>query len=91
VATARDALLYPVRNEMWQLCEPDDLGALNVDAPPVTIRFASRLTRGALLGTVPGDEPVWTSSGSFAGLLRLVSLRPGVASSDWSRPFATEP
>jgi hypothetical protein len=88
VAAARDALLYPARDEMWQLCAPADLGALNVDAPPVTIRFASRLTRAALLGTVPGDEPVWTSSGAFAGVLRLVLLRPGVASSDWSRPDA---
>jgi hypothetical protein len=97
VAAARDALLYPVRDEMWQLCAPGDLGALNVDGPPVTIRFASRLTRDALLGTVSGDEPVWTSSGAFAGLLRLVALRPGVASSSWSMPdpvslsTATEP
>jgi hypothetical protein len=88
VATARDALLYPARDEMWQLCAPADLGALNVDAPPVSIRFASRLTRGALVATVPEHEPVWTSSGSFAGVLRLVSLRPGVASSSWSRPDA---
>jgi len=49
------------------------------------IRFASRLNRGALIGTVPGDEPVWTSSGSFAGLLRLVPLLAGVASSNWGK------
>ncbi len=83
VAGVREALLYPARDEMWQLCAPGDLSALDVDAPPISIRFASRLNREALTGTVPGDEPVWTSSGSFAGLLRLVSLRSGVASSNW--------
>jgi hypothetical protein len=88
VATARDALLYPARDEMWQLCTPVDLNVLDVDAPPISIRFASRLNREALAGTVPGDEPVWTSSGSFAGLLRLVSLRKGIASSSWNMPDA---
>ena len=88
VATVKDALLHPARDEMWQLCAPSDLGALDVDAPPVVIRFASRLSKEALAGAVPGDEPVWTSSGSFAGLLRLVLLRPGVASSNWSMPDA---
>jgi hypothetical protein len=90
VATVRDALLRPARDEMWQLCAPSDLGALDVDAPPVVIRFASRLSKEALAGTVPGDKPVWTSSGSFAGLLRLVLLRPGVASSNWSMPDAVD-
>lgn len=85
VAGIREALLYPARDEMWQLCAPGDLSALDVDAPPISIRFASRLNRGALIGTVPGDEPVWTSSGSFAGLLRLVPLRAGVASSNWGK------
>lgn len=88
VASVRDALLYPPGEEMWQLCAPADLSALNPDAPPISIRFASRLTREALAGTVPGDEPVWTSSGSFAGLLRLVLLRTGVATSNWSMPDA---
>jgi hypothetical protein len=88
VATVRDALLYPARDEMWQLCAPADLSALNVDVPPISIRFASRLSREALAGTVPGDEPVWTSSGSFAGLLRLVPLRNGIASSSWNMPDA---
>jgi hypothetical protein len=88
LATIRDALLRPARDEMWQLCAPGDTGALDVDAPPVLIRFASRLSREALAGAVSGDEPVWTSSGSFAGLLRLVLLRVGVASSNWSMPDA---
>lgn len=88
VATVRDAVTYPPGEEMWQLCEPTDLSALNPDVPPISIRFASRLTREALIGTMPGEEPVWTSSGSFAGLLRLVLLRTGVATSNWSMPDA---
>ena len=95
VAAVREAVLYPVRDEMWQLCAPADLSALDVDAPPVSIRFASRLNREAIIGTIPGDEPVWTSAGSFAGLLRLVPLRAGVAQSTWGtadagRPAVTE-
>jgi hypothetical protein len=86
VAEVRDALLYPGRDEMWQLCTPADLSALDVDTPPISVRFASRLNREALIGLVPGDEPVWTSTGSFAGLLRLVSLRAGVATSSWGHP-----
>ncbi len=85
VAGVRDALLYPVTDEMWQLCGPEDLSALDLEVPPISIRFASRLNQKALAGTLPGDEPVWTSSGSFAGLLRLVPLRSGVASSNWGR------
>jgi hypothetical protein len=82
VATVREALLYPVRDEMWQLCAPGDLSALDVDAETVSIRFASRLTERALAG-LPGGEPVWTSSGTLAGQLRLVQLRAGVAESHW--------
>ena len=33
VASVREALLYPARDEMWQLCGPGDLGALDVTAP----------------------------------------------------------
>jgi hypothetical protein len=83
VANVRDALLHPVQDEMWQLCAPADLRALNVDVPPPSIRFASRLTKEALR-SLPGDEPVWTSSGSFAGVLRLVPLRAGIAVPTWS-------
>jgi hypothetical protein len=82
VASTRDALLHPPRDEMWQLCAPADLRALDVDAPTLSIRFASRLTKETLR-SIPGDEPVWTSSGSFAGVLRLVPLRAGVAVSSW--------
>jgi hypothetical protein len=84
VASVREALLYQVKDEMWQLCGPSDLGALDVAAPVLSVRFASRLTMGALSG-VPGGEPVWMSSGSFAGLLRLVPLHSWAYHSGWAK------
>jgi hypothetical protein len=90
VGNVRDALLHPVRDEMWQLCAPADLRALDVDAPTLSIRFASRLTKGALR-SLPGDEPVWTSSGSYAGVLRLVPLRAGIATSTWAKAESEDP
>jgi hypothetical protein len=91
VAEIREALLYRAAQEMWQLCAPGDLSALNATVPPEVVRFASRLNRDALAGTLPGDQPVWTSSGSYAGLLRLVPLRPGFVSSSWSESPVAEP
>ena len=91
VAEIREALLYRPAQEMWQLCAPDDLSALNATVVPEVVRFASRLNRDALAGTLPGDQPVWTSSGSYAGLLRLVPLRPSSVSSSWSEPSLAEP
>ena len=97
LAGVLEALQYPARDEMWQLCGPGDLSALDMDVPPISIRFASRLNQDALLGRLPGDEPVWTSRGSFAGLLRLVPLLTGVALSGWGKtdparlPTGTEP
>jgi hypothetical protein len=85
MASARDALMYPVKDEMWQLCAPDDLGALDVNGSVLSIRFASRMDRDALVGTVPGDEPVWASSGPFAGLLRLVPLQAWAYDSSWGK------
>ena len=82
-AGVREALAGPVGDEMWQLCAPGDLKALNPAVPPVAIRFASRLARDALGGMLSGEDPVWTSSGSFAGLLRLVPLRAGVVVYGW--------
>ena len=90
-ADVLEALRYPVRDEMWQLCAPADLSALDVDVPPIPIRFASRLNRDALTGMLPGEEPVWTSSGSFAGLLRLVPLLTGVAQPSWGRTDSAGP
>ncbi len=78
LASVRDALQYQVKAEMWQLCAPGDLGALDVTALVAAVRFAPRLTRDALIDVVPGEETAWTSSGSFAGLLRLVALQ------DWA-------
>jgi hypothetical protein len=85
VAEVRETLLYQPLQEMWQLCAPEDLSALNVDVVPEVVRFASRLSKNALTGTLPGGDPVWTSSGSYAGLLRLVPLKPRFVSSSWSK------
>ena len=90
VAEVRDALLYPAREEMWQLCAPADLSVLDTGPVPVTIRFASRLNKAAL-ASLSGDELVWTSSGSVAGQLRLVPLLPGVADSRWSQAPPADP
>jgi hypothetical protein len=84
VAEIRETLLSQPHQEMWQLCAPEDLSALNVDVAPEVVRFASRLSKNALTGTLPGGDPVWTSSGSYAGVLRLVPLRPRFVSSSWS-------
>lgn len=81
----REVLSYPAAAEMWQLCRADDLSVLDVAAPQVTVRFAPRMTKEALAGTLP-EEPVWTSTGSFAGLLRLVPLQYGVVIVSWVRP-----
>lgn len=75
----KEALLYPPAEEMWQLCSLDDLrNALNLTLRPVAIGFASRLNKEPLAAVLPRDQAqAWTTSGSHAGLLRLVSLRPG--------------
>lgn len=88
--TVREVLLYPPRNEMWQLCEPADLNTLDVDAPTLSVRFASRLTKNALR-SLSGDEPVWMSTGSFAGVLRLVPLRTGITVQCWSEEDLKDP
>jgi hypothetical protein len=93
VASVRDALQYPVNAEMWQLCAPADLGALDVAATVRSVRFAPRLTRDALIDVAPGEETAWTSSGSFAGLLRLVPLQAWACHSGFAEtnlPPATE-
>jgi hypothetical protein len=76
-AVIREAVVYGPEREMWQLCLPDDLDALDLSAPPYVVRFAPRLNSGALVGTVPVDT-VWTSSGAYAGLLRLVPVQDGL-------------
>jgi hypothetical protein len=75
-AEVREAVVYGPQREMWQLCLPGDLDALDLSAPPSVVRFAPRQYKEALAGTVPSDT-VWTSSGGYAGLLRLVPLHGG--------------
>jgi hypothetical protein len=92
VAEIRETLSYQPSQEMWQLCAPEDLSVLNVDVVPEVVRFAPRLNKDALIGRLPGVEPVWTSAGSYAGLLRLVPLRPRYVRSSWSEePSAADP
>ncbi|MGH3403165.1 MAG: hypothetical protein ACRDRJ_11805 [Streptosporangiaceae bacterium] len=76
LATLREALRQDPMGQMWQLCEPDDLGVLDVGQVPRLVAFASRMDKDALGPGLP-DDMTWISSGSHAGLLRLVSLRLG--------------
>jgi hypothetical protein len=94
VASVREALQYPIRAEMWQLCGPGDLGALDVTGTVQSVRFAPRLTRDALIDVALGQETAWTSSGSFAGVLRLVPLQAWAYHSGFAEtnlPLVTEP
>jgi hypothetical protein len=76
LATLREALLGDPAGQMWQLCEPDDLGVLDVGQVPRVVAFASRMDNEELGPGLP-DDMTWTSSGAHAGLLRLVALRSG--------------
>lgn len=82
VAAIREALLAEPREEMWQLCGQADVTALDVTVMPLLIRFAPRLNREVLAGLPQWRETVWTSSGSHAGVLRLVPLRREIISGD---------
>jgi hypothetical protein len=82
VAAAREAMLYPATGEMWQLCRAADLPALEEESPPLALRIAPRIDRDALLGGLAGAETQWTSL-PWAGLLRLVPLRPGIVDQSW--------
>ena len=82
VAEIREAVGYEPGQVMWQLCGAEDLGALDVSVPPQAVWFAPRLNRDLLVRALP-PEVVWTSSGSYAGLVRLVPLRAGRAYSHW--------
>lgn len=76
IATLRETLRYDPAERMWQLCEPDDLGVLDMAQAPRVVAFASRMDKDALGDNLPEDI-TWTASGSHAGLLRLVALRRG--------------
>lgn len=82
-AEIREAVLYGPDREMWQLCLPDDLDALELSGRPHMIRFAPRQHRDALAGAVPAGT-VWTASTACAGLLRLVPLQEGLVCAEWS-------
>jgi hypothetical protein len=75
-AEIREAVVYGPQREMWQLCQPGHLDMLDLSASLSVVRFAPRQYREALAGMVPSDT-VWTSSGAYAGLLRLVPLQGG--------------
>lgn len=82
VAEIREAVRYDPSGVMWQLCGSEDLGALDASGRPEAVWLAPRLNRDLLIQALP-PETIWTSSGSSAGLLRLVPLRPGIVSSHW--------
>jgi hypothetical protein len=75
VAEIKEALLYPPGGEMWQLCAPGDIRVLEWRTSPQVVRFASRLNKEALAGTLPTGEIEWTTSGRYAGLVRLIPLQ----------------
>jgi hypothetical protein len=84
LAAIREAFLYPPGEEMWQLCAPQDLTVLDVTMPPYVVRFASRLSKDALAGTLARWEIEWTPPATPAGLLRLVPLQAGIAAAGWA-------
>jgi hypothetical protein len=87
VAAIREALLTEPRAPMWQLCGQDDVTALDVGPAPLTVRFAPRQNERDLASVVPRDT-VWISTGSQAGLLRLVPLRSDIVAGN---PLPEEP
>jgi len=82
MAEITEAVQYDPHGVMWQLCLAADLSALDVAGTPQVVAFAPRLTRQPLADVLRPDT-VWTSSGEHAGLLRLVPLRAGIASTSW--------
>jgi hypothetical protein len=77
IAAIKEALLHDPRQEMWQLCAPDDIGVLSSAESPQVVAFAPRTTEHVLSQVLPSDmrDVRWTTSGSHAGLIRLVPLR----------------
>ncbi len=83
MAEITEAVRHDPRDVMWQLCMAADISALDVAGTPQVVAFAPRLARQPLADVLPPDT-VWTSSGEHAGLLRLVALRAGIASTSWT-------
>lgn len=73
------------RHAVVQLSSPEQGTLLSRDpAAAVWIRFAPEPVRGEvekawrMSGSVQAEEALWTSSGRYAGLIRLTPLRVGV-------------
>jgi len=56
-----------------------------VAGPSRMVAFAPRLTKDTLGPSLPPDT-TWTRSGSYAGLIRLVPLRPAATRVMWTDP-----
>ncbi|MEW1718440.1 hypothetical protein [Streptomyces sp. NPDC093109] len=83
------------RQAVVQLSSPDQGALLSRDpAAAVWIRFAPEAVRAEVekawqaSGSVPPEEALWTSSGRYAGLIRLTPLRMGVVNTVRSRRSA---
>ena len=75
----RSAVKYDPREVMWQLCRPGDLSIVDPDGPLPTVSFAPRDVQQVLAGALP-THMIWTPSGKYAGLIRLVPVRSLVSS-----------
>ncbi len=74
IAAIREVILHDPKQEMWQLCAPDDIGFLDTKATPQVVAFAPKPAKSAL-GQVLPPSMQWTMAGSHAGLIRFVPLR----------------
>jgi hypothetical protein len=86
---ARDALNSRPSDVMVQLCTTGHLGFLSSSAEPYLIRFAPQRLRDVLrrdpMDQRIADDPriVWTRSSEYAGVLRLVPMRPESVRHEW--------
>ncbi|TKK85241.1 hypothetical protein FDA94_26595 [Herbidospora galbida] len=71
------------RGEMRQFCSAGEIPLLDLGAEPMTVRFASQRDRAALADSLPTGV-TWIPSTQFAGTLRLLPLRGGVARQSWA-------
>ena len=74
IAAIREVILHDPKQEMWQLCAPDDIGFLHAKATPQVVAFAPKPAKSAL-GQILPPNMHWTMAGSHAGLIRFVPLR----------------
>ena len=71
------------RDTMWQLCRSAEIRLLDTGIPKVPcVRFAPETVHESSSG-VFSVETIWISSTKHAGMLRLVPVRPGLASRTW--------